>query len=139
MRQQNASPDPMDPATSLVAGAARGEAAAGDLGDAAGGARGCGRRRRLRGCARLHASDVGREDFDPGGERELKCGRVVAGEVEVVAAAGAGVAVVADPAERGTGAVLDRLGPLGETGDPGPGAVALAVAVPVQRHEVDRQ
>ena len=44
-------------------------------------------------------------------------GGVVPGEVEVVAAAVAGVAVVADPAEGRTGLVLDRLGPVGEAGD----------------------
>ena len=53
---------------------------------------------------------------------------VVPGEVQVVAAAVAGVAVVADPAEGGTGFVLDRLGPVREPRDRQPAAVAFRPA-----------
>src|SRR5690242_9536840 len=82
-----------------VAGPARGDAAGQDLGDAARGSRGGFGRRRLlfAGGARLDPAEADREDFDPFRERVFgRCG-VVPGEVEVVAAAVAGVAVVADP------------------------------------------
>ena len=91
---------------------------------------GGGRLRRLR---RPLAVDA--EDLDPFGELEHRRDRVFPGEVQVVAAAVAGVAVVADPAERRPGAVLARLGPVREPRDRPPARVAAAVAV--QRHDVD--
>src|SRR5436305_2148668 len=124
-----------------VAGAAGGEAAGRDLGYAARGPRGRGGCRGLRRFGRGdrrgrdRAFAVNGEDFDPLGEGVFGGAGVVPGEVEVIAAAVAGVAVVADPAEGGTGLVLDRLGPVGEAGDRRPGGIAPAVAT--QRHEVD--
>ena len=53
----------------------------------------------------------------------------------MVAAAMAGIAVVADPAERRAGAALDRLGPVGEAGDRRPAGVAFAGAI--EGNEVD--
>src|SRR5262249_9983018 len=53
----------------------------------------------------------------------------------VVAAAVAGVAFVADPAERRHGAVLLRLGPESQARDAAPGRIAFAIAV--DRHDVD--
>src|SRR5204863_6271864 len=62
-----------------------------------------------------------REDLDPFGQREHRREGVFPGEVQVVAAAMAGVAVVADPAEGGPRAVLEGLGPVSEAGYRGPG------------------
>ena len=114
--------------------------------DAAGRTVGCRRRRRAaaavwrlrrRPLARL-AGGLTREDFDPFGELELGRRGVVPGEVEVVAAAVAGVAVVADPAEGRPRFVLDRLGPEGEAGDRRPVARRIC-ELAVQRHDVDRE
>jgi hypothetical protein len=106
-----------------------------DGGDAAGGAG----RRWGRSLSALLAGPLARfayrEDLDPFGQLELWRRGVFPGEMEVVAAAVAGVAVVADPAEGGDGLVLDRLGPFGEARYAVPGAVAFAVAV--QRHDID--
>src|SRR5690606_10636501 len=63
-----------------------------------------------------------------GARRHVVAGLAVApGEVQVVAAAVARVAVVAHPAERRAGAVLPGLGPLGELADQPPAAAALPV------------
>src|SRR4029077_15435313 len=78
-----------------------------------------------------------REDLDPFGQLEHRREGVFPGEVQVIATAVSGVAVVADPAEGCPRAVLDRLGPVGEAGDAGPAAVAPAAAV--QGHDVDRE
>ena len=51
----------------------------------------------------------------------------------MVAAAVAGVAVIADPTERRPGAILPRLGPAGERGDVGPGAALGPVRDYVER------
>ena len=59
--------------------------------------------------------------------------RVIEGEVQVVAAAVAGVAVVADPAEGRTGLVLLRLGPRGQAIDVVPGAALGPVGDDVER------
>src|SRR5262249_13954418 len=75
------------------------------------------------------------EDLDPVGPLGLGRRGAIPGEMQVVAAAVARVAVVADPAEGRDGLVLNRLGPFGEAVYAGPGAVALGV--PVQRHDVD--
>ena len=60
---------------------------------------------------------------------------VVPGEMEVIAAAVAGVAVVANPAEGRRRLALDRLGPEGEAGDRGPFGVTFGAAA--ERGQVD--
>src|SRR5690349_207005 len=75
------------------------------------------------------------EDLDPFRQLELGRRRVFPREVQVIAAAVAGVAFVADPAEGRHRTILLWLRPEGEAGDPAPGRVAFAVAV--DRNDVD--
>src|SRR6187549_356243 len=88
------------PAGGLVAGA---DAAGADRGDAAGGRGGRLGRGRFavgpRSWPRRDALEADREDLDPFRQLPLPHGGVFPGEVEVVAAAVARIAVVADPAE----------------------------------------
>src|SRR5918995_4246149 len=101
-----------------------GDAAGFDLGDAAGRSGGRSRSgvRFLAARPLFEVVEADGEDFDPFGDLELGHDRVVPGEMEVMAAAVAGVAVIADPAEGSRRTFLQRLGPAGEAGDPGPRA-----------------
>ena len=86
------------------------------------------------GCRRAEA---GGEDFDPFGELCIRRRRgVVPGEVQVVAAAVAGVAFVADPAEGRRPACSGRLGPEARARVIG-AQVASQVVLAADRDEVD--
>ena len=94
-------------------------------------------RRSGRGCLPYPGSPL--EDLDPGDHREVPGVCVGPGEVKVIAAAVAGIAVVPDPAERRARLVLPRLGPSGQPRHALPVTVALrapGAGADVDRHPV---